>query len=116
MIRTVLLATLLLAGAACKSSAHGAAAPLKSPPTCREGVGDDVHMAGRTAGSAIKTGATTAVDGVKQAGSSAVTLVTGGTKEASERWHEKGNETKSTARTGGAETSREASLPPCKSP
>ncbi len=97
MFRAALFLSLLVGAAACKSSSHGTASPAKSPPTCREGVGDDVRMAGRTAGSAVAVG-----------------LVEGGTQEAGERWHEKGNETKSTARAGGAETSKEASLPPCK--
>lgn len=121
VMRSALVLALLLAASGCKSS-RGDVPPTTTSstpapqPTCRQGVGDDVRLAGRTAGAAAKTGATTAVDGVKQAGRSAAGLVHGGTSEAGEKWHEGGEQTKATANEGAAETRKEASVPPCKNP
>jgi len=81
---------------------------------CRDGVGDDVKMAGRTAGSAAKTGITAAADGIVQAGSATAGLVHGGKEEAKEKWKAGAAETKADARENASETKQEASLPPCK--
>lgn len=96
---------------ATSSSSSPAPSPAKS---CRDGVGDDVKMAGRTAGSAAKTGITAAADGIVQVGSATAGLVHGGKEEAKEKWKAGAAETKADARENASETKQEASLPPCK--
>lgn len=114
-MRSYLVLLPLLLAVGCKSrNDPPPATPTTTSATCRDGVGDDVQLAGRTAGAAAKTGITTAGDGIVQAGSATAGLFEGGTDEAGRRWHQKGNETKATARKGAAETREEASVPPCK--
>lgn len=62
----------------------------------------------------MKTGVTTAVDGVVQAGSSGATLVRDGSSDAEQRWEEKGDATKATARKGREETRHESRVPRCR--
>jgi hypothetical protein len=52
--------TLIAAGCSQKEAEY--------PENCRKGPGDDVKMAGRTAGQGVEAGAETGVAGVKQAG------------------------------------------------
>lgn len=96
---------------ACKSD-KPAAAPAESG--CREDVGDDVAMAGRTGVSGAKTGVTTGVEGVKTFGNSAAGLVEGGSDEAKRRWNEGKKETKAVAREGAQETKTQAHTPKCR--
>ena len=84
-----------------------------SPP-CRKGPKDDVAMAARTAGAAVKTGVTTAGDGVVAVGRTAGGWVEGGESQAAEEWSEGKQETKATANEGASETDEEASLPLCE--
>jgi hypothetical protein len=112
-MRALSFIALALALAGCKSSqpsSSEAAAPTRD---CREGVGDDVKTAGRTAGAGAKTGIVAAGDGMVQAGSSVAGLVHGGTDEAKQHWKEGGKETKANARKGADETRAEANVPRC---
>ena len=95
---------------ACKND-KPAASP--SEPQCREDVGDDAKMAGRTGLSGAKTGVTTGIEGVKAAGSAGVGLVEGGSDEAKKRWKDGKHDTRTTAREGASETSKEAHAPKC---
>ncbi|MDF2694710.1 MAG: hypothetical protein K0S65_3093 [Labilithrix sp.] len=119
-MRSALLTFMVVLGSGlggCSSSRNDAPPPATPSPAsepCRNGVGDDVQMAGRTAGAAAKTGLTAAADGIVQAGSSAAGLVHGGSEEAEQRWKEGGKETKADARKNAAETRREANTPPCR--
>lgn len=74
----------------------------------------DVETVGRTAGSAAKTGAVAAADGVVQVGSATAGLVTDGASGAKEKWKSRGAETKQDARENADETSREANRSICK--
>ena len=121
VMRSAFLLTIMLAlvtgFGGCSSSRSDApppATPSAASEPCRQGVGDDVKMAGRTAGAAAKTGLTAAADGIVQAGSSAAGLVHGGTDEAEQRWNEGKKETKANARKNAADTREEASTPPCR--
>lgn len=84
-----------------------------SPP-CRRGPKDDVTVAGRTTGEAIKTAGETGVEGVKTAGKAVGGLVTDGTKGAKKEWEEGKAETKATADNDSAKVKEEANVPPCK--
>lgn len=97
----------------CSKSEKPAAAPAASTQ-CREDVGDDVTMAGRTGVSGAKTGVTTGVEGVKTFGNSAVGLVEGGSDEAKKRWRDGKQDTKATAHEGAQETKKEAHTPKCR--
>ena len=83
-------------------------------PTCRKGPKGDIAMGARTAGEAVKTGATTAVEGVKATGAAVGGWVEGGSDEAKEKWKEGKQDTKATANEGAADVDREASVPTCK--
>jgi hypothetical protein len=107
----LVVAVVAAGGLGCGSRSSGGAS---SPPACREDVGDDLEVAGRTGAEGAKTGAKAAVSGVKTFGSSAVGLASGGTSEARSRWKEGSAQTKETAREGGAETKREANVPRCR--
>lgn len=82
-------------------------------PVCRKGPKDDITMAARTTGEAVKTGAKTGVEGIKAAGEAVGGWVEGGSSEAKEKWREGKADTKATAREGTAETRYEADVPPC---
>lgn len=121
-VAAVALALALVASTGCKPkndkpaespAATTSATPASNDDGCRQGVGDDLKTAGRTAGAGAKTGLTTAADGIVQAGSAAAGLVQGGTSEAKQRWNEGGTETKSTARKGASETREAAGTPRC---
>ncbi|HEY4117901.1 MAG TPA: hypothetical protein VGM56_08600 [Byssovorax sp.] len=84
-----------------------------SSAPCRRGPKDDVAMAGRTTGEAVKTGAETGVEGVKTAGKAVKGFVEGGAPEAKAEWSEGKQDTRAVANEGAAETREDASLPPC---
>lgn len=73
-----------------------------------------VKSSGQTAGEAAKTGAKTAVEGVKTFGESVGGLFDGGKEEAKRRWDEGKQKTKDTAKTGGAETEASAQENECE--
>lgn len=82
------------------------------PENCRKGPGDDVKMAGRTAGQGVEAGAETGVAGVKQAGRAVGGWFEGGSDEAKREWEKGKAETKQEAREGRAEVDAEQ-LPNC---
>lgn len=71
---------------------------------CKKGETSEPCHAVNTGAAGAKTGATTAIKGVEQAGSATVGLFEGGGSEAKARWKEGGQETKKTAREGKSET------------
>jgi hypothetical protein len=114
-IPVALLIAIGASAVGCGSRAKTAAEPaVSSRPSCRDGAADDVEVAARTGGSGVKTGATTAVEGVKTFGKATAGLVEGGTGEAKERWKEGAARTKATAKEGGTETKQEGEVPRCK--
>lgn len=82
------------------------------PENCRKGPGDDVKMAGRTAGQGVEAGAETGVAGVKQAGRAVGGWFEGGSDEAKREWEKGKAETKQEAHEGHAEVASEQ-LPNC---
>jgi hypothetical protein len=101
-----ILLAFFLAGCGGKEASSSEA---KSPQPCR----DQVEKGARQAGAAVKAGATTAADGVKQFGKSVGGLVSGGTSEAKQEWKKGGAETKTTAHEGAADVNRESRAQPC---
>jgi hypothetical protein len=77
------------------------------PEHCRDSAGDDVKMAGRTAGQGVEAGAETGVAGVKQAGRAVGGWFEGGSAEAEKEWEKGKAETKQEAREGRAEVNAE---------
>lgn len=78
------------------------------------GPADDVEHAAGTAGQAVKTGGTTAWEGIKTTGKALGGLVDGGTDEAKKEWEEGKQKTRETARRGAANTEAAAEAdPPC---
>jgi hypothetical protein len=110
----ILALALAVVGCSPNEQKPASTASSPGPKACREDVGDDVRMAGRTAGAAAKTGITAAADGIVQAGSATAGLVEGGKDEAKQRWKEGGHETKANARKNAAETKHEANTPSCR--
>jgi hypothetical protein len=114
--RAVRIAAILLSSSllvACKSDKPAAAPAPADDHQCREDVGDDAAMAGKTGVAGAKTGVTTGVEGVKAFGNSAVGLVEGGSDEAKKRWKDGKQETKATAHEGAQETKKESHTPKC---
>ncbi len=78
---------------------------------------DDVEpcakSSARTAGTAAKSGGTTAVEGVKTLGDSIGGLFEGGKDEAKRRWQQGKQQTKATAKGGGEETKATARQNEC---
>jgi hypothetical protein len=101
------LVTALLA-CAC---ANGEAKTADDADPC--GPKEDVHYAGRTAGTAAKTGAETAWEGVKTVGESVGGFFSGGSGEAKNEWKEGQGQTRDTAREGGSQTKETAKSHPC---
>jgi hypothetical protein len=77
------------------------------------GPADDVERGAVTAGEAVKTGATTAVEGTKAVGKTVGGWVDGGSDEAKKDWAEGKAETRATANQGAAETETAATTKPC---
>lgn len=79
---------------------------------------DDVEpcakSSARTAGTAAKAGAETAVEGIKTLGDSVGGLFEGGKDEAKRRWKQGSQQTKTTGKSGGAETKTTARQNECK--
>jgi hypothetical protein len=73
----------------------------------------DVEYAGHTAGSAVKTGGETAVEGAKTVGKTVGGWFEGGHTEAKQKWTEGAAETKGTAKKGSADTKSTAKSHPC---
>ena len=108
--KTYSLSMCVLAAASLALGALGCAAS----PECRQGPKDDVAMAGRTAGDAVKTGAQTGVEGVRTAGKTVKGAWEGGAPGAAAEWNEGKQETKDTARGDAAQTRVDAELPACR--
>jgi len=77
------------------------------PDECRDGPGDDVKMAGRTAGQGVEAGAETGVAGVKQTGRAVGGWLEGGSDEANRQWEKGKIETKQEAAEGKQEIKAE---------
>lgn len=79
---------------------------------------DDVEpcakSSARTAGTAAKAGAETAVEGIKTFGDSVGGLFEGGKDEAKRRWKQGSQQTKATAKGGGDDTKATAHQNECK--
>lgn len=86
----------------------------KSPAPCREDAVDDLEVAARTTGAAVKAGATTAWEGVKTGGKSAAGLVTDGSNGAKGEWNEGKHKTRVKAREGADGVREESDVPRCK--
>ncbi|MBW2527997.1 MAG: hypothetical protein JRI23_27700 [Deltaproteobacteria bacterium] len=95
------LAAALLALCACKEGSEPNTADDVDDPC---GPKADLERAGKTTGEAAKTGATTAVEGVKTFGKSVGGFFSGGADEAEEEWKEGSKKTKQTAREGADDT------------
>ena len=76
---------------------------------CRLLPADDMRMARRTAADSVEGGVDTRVGGVRQAGSTAIGWVSGGSRRAERDWNE-GNEE---GRELEGDVQLETSLPPC---
>ncbi len=85
----------------------------KTSNDCRNNFGEDVKMAGRTAGQAAETGAVAAWEGTKTAGRSVGGLVRGGKDEAKREWDEGGEQTEARTAEQSSDVSREANVPRC---
>ena len=82
-------------------------------PVCRSGVADNVTVAGRTAGEAVKGGAETGVEGVKSMGRAVKGTVEGGTRGTEEEWNAGKRDTTAAANRTAAQTRAEAATPVC---
>ncbi len=75
--------------------------------------GPRIEQVGETAGQAVKTGATTAWEGMKAFGKSAGGFVTDGTDEAEREWEEGTEKTRKKGREGASKTKATAKDDPC---
>lgn len=85
-----------------------------SNPKTADDIEPCAKTSANTAGSALKTGGTTALAGIETFGASVGGLLDGGTDEAKKKWKEGAEQTKQTANEGSTETKATAQETDCK--
>ena len=109
-LRLIVLTGFFLCATGCAKEAEPQTADDEIDPCAKE----EVKYAGRTAGSAAKTGGETAAEGVKTFGKSVGGLFTGGSEGAEKEWKEGSAKTKDTAKSDASDTKATAKDKPCK--
>jgi hypothetical protein len=109
-LRQIMVAGFLCSLVGCANEAEPQTAADADDPCAKE----EVQYAGRTAGSAAKTGGETAAEGVKTFGKSVGGLFTGGSEGAEKEWKEGSDKTKETAKSDAKDTKATAKDKPCQ--